>query len=72
MTNAFQILESLLPIGGGIYVILIFGGFYTPKIKDEGAQIRLEKTIKKRGKLLVLLGIIMILLGAGSLYLTLS
>ena len=72
MPYAFQILESLLPIGGGIYVILIFGGFYTPKIKDEGAQIRLEKTIKKRGKLLVLLGILMILLGAGSLYLTLS
>ena len=72
MPLAFQILESLLPIGGGIYVILIFGGFYTPKLKDEGAQIRLEKTIKKRGKWIVLLGVIMILLGAGSLYLTIN
>lgn len=63
MGNIFGVVGALIPIIVGIYCILYFGGYKTPKSKDTAALEKFENTKTKHGKKLIFMGVFLVLYG---------
>ncbi len=64
MGQILGILGELIPLLGGIYIVVYFGGYRTPKYKNEAQKESFEKLRSKHGKKVFYLGIFLILYGA--------
>jgi hypothetical protein len=58
-----NLLSNLLMIVGGVCCILYFGGFIVPKHRSEAQREKFEDYKKRRGKLVIFTGGLLILLG---------
>ena len=64
MGQIFGILGELIPLVAGVYCILYFGGYQTPKYNDESQKLKFEELKDKHGKKFYFGGIFLAFYGA--------
>lgn len=67
MENIFGAIGELIPILGGIYCILYFGGYKTPKTKNNEKLEKFENMRARHGKKITIIGVFLVLFGAFNL-----
>lgn len=67
MENIFGAIGEIIPIVAGIYCILYFGGYKSPKTKNNESLDKFENLKKKHGKKIILMGVFLILFGVFNL-----
>lgn len=61
MGNVLGLIGELIPMAGGIYLILYFGGYKTPNIKNEKELKKFNLRKENHGKKIIVLGAFLII-----------
>ncbi|MDO6739396.1 hypothetical protein [Wenyingzhuangia sp. 2_MG-2023] len=63
MQSIFGIIGELIPIIGGVYCVLYYGGYKTPKAKNDESLKKFNEQKEKHGKKFTILGYLLIAYG---------